>query len=146
MNRKHSETSLLKKEDIEVLKHEKPEDTGPIELARGKLTLPSPGTQKACLRVIKGPAKNRIIYLAEPAALIGRDPDCEIQLLDHTVSRRHARVVFQNEEFILEDLDSTNGTYVNGIRIVRCILRQNDAIHIGNVKMIFTEEVLLPES
>jgi pSer/pThr/pTyr-binding forkhead associated (FHA) protein len=45
---------------------------------------------------------------------IGRDSQCEIRLLDHTISRRHARMIFQNEEFILEDLDSTNGTYVNG--------------------------------
>jgi hypothetical protein len=64
MNRKHGETSLLKKEDIEVLKHDSGEDTGTNELSREKLSFASPGTQKACLRVVEGPTKNRIIYLA----------------------------------------------------------------------------------
>jgi pSer/pThr/pTyr-binding forkhead associated (FHA) protein len=56
------------------------------------------------------------------------------------ISRRHAQITFRNEEYHLEDLGSTNGTYVNGIKIVKCILRNNDQIDIGGVKMLFTEE------
>ena len=74
---------------------------------------------------------------------IGRSPPCRIQLRRAIVSRSHARVTFRNEEYHLEDLGSTNGTYVNGIKVERCILRNNDQIDIGGVKMLFSEQKTL---
>jgi len=70
----------------------------------------------------------------------GRNPDCELQLDIDNVSRRHARFYFLQDEYYLEDLESTNGTYVNGVEISRCALRSNDLIEIGDAKVYFVEE------
>jgi hypothetical protein len=145
MNNKLSETSMLRKEGIHSLRSDSGADTNTNELTREKLCFALPGTEKACLRVVEGVARGSTLYLTEDNALIGREDQCDIRLLDQSISRKHARIIFQNEEFIIEDLDSTNGTYVNGIRIVKCVLRQNDMIQVGDVKMVFSEEVLLPE-
>jgi pSer/pThr/pTyr-binding forkhead associated (FHA) protein len=56
-----------------------------------------------------------------------------------SVSRKHARITYYNEEYHVEDLDSTNGVYVNGIKVARCILRDQDQIEIGKVKILFSE-------
>ncbi len=45
-----------------------------------------------------------------------------------------------NEEYLIEDLGSKNGVFVNGIRVVKCILRNSDQIDIGGVKLVFREE------
>lgn len=53
------------------------------------------------------------------------------------------RLTFRNEGYPLEDLGSTNGTSVNGIKVERCVLRTNDQIDIGGVKVLFSEEKTL---
>jgi hypothetical protein len=99
-----------------------------------------PLKQRCCLEFIGSGAKRRLIELAEGELTIGRSPECTIQLPRTMVSRRHAQVSFRNEEYHLEDLGSTNGTYVNGIKVVKCVLRNNDQIDIGGVTIVFTEE------
>ena len=71
--------------------------------------------------------------------IVGRNADCSLQIPVDDVSRHHARIFCSNEEYYVEDLGSTNGTYVNGISIVKCVLRSSDQVEIGDVKMIFTE-------
>ena len=61
------------------------------------------------------------------------------------VSRKHALITFRRNEYWLEDLDITNGTYINGIKIAKCVLRNNDQIDIGGVKMYFNEITVLKE-
>ena len=56
------------------------------------------------------------------------------------VSRKHARIIYRNEEYQLEDLGSTNGIYVNSIKVAKCILRDQDLLDIGGIKMLFCEE------
>lgn len=46
----------------------------------------------------------------------------ELNLNLNSVSRKHARIFLRKEEYHIEDLHSTNGTYVNGVRVVKCIL------------------------
>ena len=70
----------------------------------------------------------------------GRSSECEILIDNENVSRKHARISFINDEYHLEDLDSTNGTYVNGVRISRCTLRSNDLIEMGGARIFFMEE------
>lgn len=60
---------------------------------------------------------------AQTEMLIGRHRGCDVMLSDPSVSRRHARLVFRDGRWILQDLDSTNGTEVNGCRVGRCELR-----------------------
>jgi len=88
---------------------------------------------------IMGEKKERF-FVGEDEVIIGRTPDCDIQLLVENVSRRHARIIYKSEEYQVEDLGSTNGVYVNGIKVERCILRQHDIIEIGGVKIQFIEE------
>ena len=96
--------------------------------------------QRACLEIIGFGEENKLIELGEEEVIIGRTPECGICLSIENVSRRHARVIFRNEEYFVEDLGSTNGTYVNGIKTVKCILRNSDQINIGGVKILFTED------
>ncbi|NVM26975.1 MAG: FHA domain-containing protein [Desulfobacterales bacterium] len=102
-----------------------------------------PIKQRACLEIIGARGKSKVIELGEGELTIGRSPGCAIQLRRSIVSRSHARITFRNEDYHLEDLGSTNGTYVNGIKVERCILRNNDQIDIGGVKMLFSEEKTL---
>lgn len=113
------------------------------ELSRKAFLGELPIKQRACLEIIGSGGKSKVIELGHRELTIGRSPKCPIQLRRTMVSRRHAQITFRNEEYHLEDLGSTNGTYVNGIKIVKCILRNNDQIDIGGVKMLFTEEKAL---
>jgi len=77
------------------------------------------------------------VPLNEKATLIGREPHCDIFLPIENVSREHASIIRNNESFSVEDLNSTNGTYVNNVRIVSCVLHHSDQIRIGEARMTF---------
>ena len=64
--------------------------------------------------------------------LVGRDPRCDVVLRDVTVSRRHARLICRDGSWIVQDLDSMNGTAVNGVPVGRCELRRGDRLSIGD--------------
>ena len=63
---------------------------------------------------------------------IGRDPSCGVWLDQPGVSRHHARVVVTDDVAEIEDLGSTNGTIVNGVRVQEMMLRQGDTVRIGS--------------
>ncbi|EQD54643.1 Forkhead-associated domain protein [mine drainage metagenome] len=68
------------------------------------------------------------------AAVIGRSPDCDVSLGDTYLSSRHARVALDEGELTLEDLGSTNGTYVNEQMITgRVHLERGDVVQVGGV-------------
>ena len=69
--------------------------------------------------------------------IIGRDNKADFTLKDQTVSARHARILRQGSECVLEDLDSSNGTYVDGIPIVSCILKGGDMVQVGRNLFLF---------
>jgi len=64
---------------------------------------------------------------------IGRAPDCEIRLPDDTVSRRHAQIWRRGRLLFVRDLDSRNGTFVDGKRITRCTLASGRGLRLGDV-------------
>jgi hypothetical protein len=66
-----------------------------------------------------------------PELLIGRHRSCDVVLSSDAVSRRHARIFFRDGGWILQDLESTNGTRVNGVRVGRCRLAPGDRIRLG---------------
>jgi FHA domain len=68
---------------------------------------------------------------AVPDLLVGRSRRCDIVLDDPGVSRRHARLVFRDGSWVLQDLQSTNGTTVNGVQVGRCQLRPGDSLTLG---------------
>lgn len=64
--------------------------------------------------------------------IIGRDADCDFQIDDEVVSSRHAKLVYRYMQWWLEDLQSTNGTYLNDERVdTPTVIIKGDEIHIG---------------
>ena len=70
---------------------------------------------------------------------IGRSPECEIFLDDVTVSRNHAVLIARAGGYVVEDLGSLNGTFVNRRRIDTAVLRGGDELQIGKYRMTFIE-------
>jgi hypothetical protein len=68
--------------------------------------------------------------------IVGRHLTCDVVLGDLSVSRRHALLRFRDGRWILQDLESTNGTQVNGKRVGRCQLRPGDALQVGDVRLL----------
>lgn len=77
--------------------------------------------------------------------LVGRGPDCDVRLLDPTVSTHHANLVRSRESTTLRDLRSSNGTFVNGKRIDESEIRDGDEIHFGQCRTIWSDGVLHEE-
>jgi hypothetical protein len=71
------------------------------------------------------------------SVVIGRSKDCDIRLADPNASRRHAEVRQEGTSYWLVDLDSTNGTTVNGRRQQRARLENDDRITIGSTELVF---------
>src|SRR3954466_12522201 len=87
--------------------------------------------------VLQGPDHGRRFELPDAPALVGRDSR-QLPLTDNTVSRRHAELVPNEESWILRDLGSSNGTYINGQRVTnRYILKLGDQIRVGRTLMVF---------
>jgi FHA domain-containing protein len=78
--------------------------------------------------------------LDQQKIVIGRSRDCDIQLADANVSRRHAELRQEGASYWIVDLGSTNGTEVNGKRIKRAKLRDGDKIMLGSTEMTFDRE------
>src|SRR5690606_33579502 len=73
--------------------------------------------------------------------VLGREKACDIVFQDDTVSRKHARIVRGAEGYSLEDLQSRNGTFLNGRRVTAPTrLRDGDTIHLYDVALTFNEE------
>jgi pSer/pThr/pTyr-binding forkhead associated (FHA) protein len=66
-----------------------------------------------------------------PELLVGRHSRCDVRLVSPSVSRHHARLSFRDGSWVLRDLESKNGTWVNGVRVGRCALRPGDRVHVG---------------
>jgi pSer/pThr/pTyr-binding forkhead associated (FHA) protein len=88
------------------------------------------------LIVERGPRAGLTYVLPEGVTTAGRDPESGIFLEDITVSRHHARFIVQDGTLTVEDLGSTNGTYVNGERRERTELQPNDEIFIGKFRLL----------
>jgi predicted component of type VI protein secretion system len=87
----------------------------------------------AYLFLERGPRPNQRYQLAGKETSIGRNAANEIVIVDPEVSRRHARIVHQAEQFAVEDLGSTNGTFLNGHRITHLTtLADGDVIELGD--------------
>jgi len=71
---------------------------------------------------------------------IGRDLSCDLVLEDQRVSMKNTLLLKQGNQFIVKDLDSKNGTFVDGIQIIEKKLIQGSKIQIGNKEMIFSSE------
>ncbi len=83
------------------------------------------------LDVISGPNKGACFEPEEPSFIIGRGRTNRIILLDSKVSARHAQVGCREERYVLRDLNSTNGTFLNGTAVNQAFLKKDDEIRVG---------------
>ncbi len=89
------------------------------------------------LLVLQGPDKGRRFELPDANALIGRESR-QLPMNDNTVSRRHCELLPRDGEWILKDLGSSNGTYVNGLRVDNTYnLKLGDQIRVGKTLLVF---------
>jgi diguanylate cyclase (GGDEF)-like protein len=84
-----------------------------------------------------GPNMGTRYSLGDRAVTIGREPDCDILINDESVSRRHASIASGPEGYVLADLHSTNGTFINDHPVSQCLLKDGDYVHIGGVMYRF---------
>ena len=80
---------------------------------------------------VKGAELGRVSRLPPEQYRIGRSQDCELWLGDDGVSRKHARIFQEGTAYLIEDTESANGTFVQGLRVSRQILRDGDVIQFG---------------
>jgi predicted component of type VI protein secretion system len=71
------------------------------------------------------------IPLEKPIVLVGRHPECDVQIDSRKISRRHCCVAHVNDYLIVRDLGSTNGIRINGVRVLEGRLREGDELTIG---------------
>lgn len=101
----------------------------------------------AYLQLLHGPGVGKRFELTHDAATIGRQSDCEVALADvESVSRHHARIVREGDNYFAVDLGSRNGTFVNGKRVEHCQLRGGDRLAVSEVVFVFKQELLARES
>jgi pSer/pThr/pTyr-binding forkhead associated (FHA) protein len=84
--------------------------------------------------------RQRVVHLSDQEVLIGRLAECAIRTADGTVTRRHARVVYRDGRYRIEDLGSDNGTWVNGGRVKSRALQPNDSIQCGRLQLRYVED------
>ena len=89
------------------------------------------------LLVLQGPDKGRRCELPDALTLIGRESR-QVIITDETVSRKHCELIPEGNRWILHDLGSINGTYVNGVRVTdRYELKLGDQVRVGRTLMVF---------
>lgn len=87
--------------------------------------------------MLSGVARGTVFALADSSLSLGRAEENNIHLDDDDVSRHHALMVREGDEYRLRDLNSANGTFVNGHRIVEALLFPGDKIRIGLVELFY---------
>ena len=98
------------------------------------------GANAGRLLICNGGFEGMEYKLVAEETLIGRNPTTDITLLDEGISREHALILWdaETDEFTIEDLQSTNGTKVNGKRVRSAPLCNDDEIQVGHTRFLFS--------
>ena len=89
------------------------------------------------LEALAGPLKGSTFPLTDPEISIGREPANLVAILDASVSRRHCLIRQDSNQFKIQDLNSRNSTFVNGVPVTEKVLASGDEIKIGNSLFLF---------
>ena len=101
-------------------------------------TMMGQGRPMATLVVRQGTQAGMSFVISGSQAVLGREEGLDIVLQDPESSRRHARVIWQGGRYVIEDMGSTNGTFVNGMQITMPqALNPGDSIAIGQTALVF---------
>jgi chromosome segregation ATPase len=113
-------------------------DVVAIHAGRGELAAPPPERRATLVCLTNDHPEAYRIDKSE--MIIGRSSDCDIQILTHFVSREHAGLQREDERVFIEDLGSTNGVFVNAVRVERQQLQHGDWVTIGETQFRFLDE------
>jgi diguanylate cyclase (GGDEF)-like protein len=91
---------------------------------------------RAYLIVLAGENLGQMFPIRETETVIGRAADASVRLNDDGVSRRHAKIVYKQDEVTVEDMKSANGTLLNGQLVERAVLRDGDKIQVGSTTIL----------
>src|SRR4051812_27068981 len=92
------------------------------------------------LEVLTNSGEQRRLRIADGPVVIGRGSESDVVLPDELLSRRHAAIGPRDGEFYLVDLRSTNGTFINGERVIgERRLRHGDMIAVGQTRLVFSD-------
>jgi DNA-binding NtrC family response regulator len=94
--------------------------------------------KKARFKVTMGRDEGKEMVLQKSLVTIGTLPECDLVLTDPTVSRRHAEVEERSDGYLLRDHDSTNGTFLEGVKVREAYLSPGSVIRLGQTEMIFS--------
>ncbi len=117
-----------------------PDQTGAPANSNMPAAAPSvmPGTMpRAWLEGVSGAVVGHRAYLSQTSILVGRSTQCDVQVYDPKVSRRHFQIRFANGGFFLQDQQSSRGTRINGERVMARRLNDGDRIDVGDSSLIF---------
>lgn len=90
------------------------------------------------LFVVQGRDQGTRFELRESISFLGRDSENDFQLHDTEVSRKHAEITIKGDRVAVRDLNSSNGTYVNGKAVQQAVLRSGDQVQVGRSLLLFT--------
>jgi pSer/pThr/pTyr-binding forkhead associated (FHA) protein len=100
----------------------------------------APARSAAVLRVVRCPDDSlvgRPFAVGTEDVTLGRDASCTVSLPDADVSRQHARIVRTGNSHVLVDMESTNGTRVNGEPVSEVTLRDGDEVAVGGTVLVY---------
>ncbi|MBI4565029.1 MAG: FHA domain-containing protein [Planctomycetes bacterium] len=92
--------------------------------------------------IVKSGGTGREWPLAKETFSIGRTPENDLEVKDSLISRRHSSIVRKGERYVLYDLGSSNGTFVNRAKVEMKMLEDGDVIRIGNTEITFADDAL----
>jgi pSer/pThr/pTyr-binding forkhead associated (FHA) protein len=95
---------------------------------------------QASVAILEGYAEGMEYPIDKTYAVIGRDKDADVPVKDPLVSREHAVILYHEGNFLLKDLDSTNGTHMKGKPVKQTNLRHGDKFRVGDTVLQFILE------
>ena len=96
----------------------------------------------AKLEIIDGEHRGRSCEFFGGTIVIGRGEDCDLQITETSISRKHAELKENDDGWMMVDLDSRNGVFFGGERVKKAKLKDGSKIRLGNVSMVFTDDVV----
>jgi Nif-specific regulatory protein len=94
-------------------------------------------TMNPRLVAIAGTVRGTVLFLTDSPAIIGRDRTATLCLPDRSVSRKHSQIELNGDDFVVTDLESLNGTFVNDVPVKRRNLQHGDRVRIGESQFLF---------
>ncbi|QCR53048.1 hypothetical protein C1N80_05265 [Brachybacterium sp. SGAir0954] len=129
-------TTVVTRSSKDPRREQRPSAAGAPPTAGGGAARTDPAVTATTLVVTAGPLRGTSLTLGSTPILIGRAPECTLVLDDDYASNRHARVFQRDDEWVVEDLGSTNGTLVSGRRIEGSVpFRPGAQVRIGRTEI-----------